>query len=165
MYDSQNSEGISFQRVDDDTLAVLHPAQCPRCRASVYHARRGAVGNPEAQDVFLTIVSPPLRANPRWGRIWGVASRAGGIQIVDPILFELHICDPQLTINGLGDYSPEVLAHSCPVEFCLVGTDEFCLSPRGVIIDRPHGARKAIAYGHPWTDEDVITPSLPEDED
>ena len=163
MPSGQNSESIFFDKLDEDTLAVLHPAQCPRCRGSVWRARRGPVGNPEGQEVFLSIGSLPLRAIPRRGSIVAVVSPPGRIQVVDPIVFELHVCNPQLTINRLGDYSPEVLAHSCPVEFCLVGVDEFCISPRGDVIDRPHGARKAVAYGHPWVDEDVIAP-LPEDE-
>lgn len=94
-----------------------------------------------------------------------LASEAGRLSVVSPFMYRLHVCDPQAISSASGEYTTEVLAHSCPVDSCLATPSEMCVSSRQDVLPRPHGARVALSLDHPWTDEPVSLDAVYNDTD
>jgi hypothetical protein len=108
----------------------------------------------ESPDRVLLEPGSGARLSVGSGRTVVVPSAAGRLRVTEAHVYRLHICDPSAVTSAVGDYTAEVLIHTCPVESCSAPPGEFCVSPRYEVLPRPHGARVAVSSGQPWTDED-----------
>lgn len=149
----KDSARVDSGVIQDNARAVSLGA-CPHCAASVVWAF-SEDGPPERK---LLDPASGFSVSVPHGSVVVAASSAGRLSVITPWVYRLHVCDPLAMKNAVGAYTPDVLAHSCPVDSCLASPSELCVSARYDVLPRPHGARVALSTQLPWGDDQPLGP-------
>jgi len=127
-----------------DPMTRVFLTRCPECLVAVVRAVRG--------DGVVLCDPAPVRLGFLADDTHVVeVSESGAARVVDVAVLPEHCCAPGSIVASemRAAYPPAVLALSCPAARCGAFSRLPCLSPRGDVLTRPHGARVALSLSAP----------------
>jgi hypothetical protein len=141
---------------------IVQPSNgmCPTCGQPVLWVRDhtdGADGS-----AWHAPLDPQPRRLKLGTQVVVAPSTSGAVAAVTPVLHFAHYCPEEAVeallarVGSLGFYTAEVLSVPCPLNICGAASSMMCLDPRRDALPRPHGARRVLAEGREYRDQDLV---------